>query len=72
MSVHTPHIKQPVCVCYTDGDHLMACPLHSAAPALLEALEGLVHCNVWIADIDDGDKARMSKARAAIRAAKGD
>ena len=46
--------------------------LIAAAPMLLEALEGLIHCNVWISDIDEGDKARMKQARAAIRAAKGE
>lgn len=40
--------------------------------ALLEVLESLYACNVWYGQLDDGDKARLRMARAAIRQAKGE
>ena len=52
--------------------HIHKCPLHAAAPALLEALESLYACNVWYGQIDDGDKARLLTARAAIAQARGE
>jgi len=54
----------------------MACPLHAAAPALLEALENLVECIEKLAD--DGRPIpgyawkNVDRSRAAIRAAKGE
>ena len=70
------HTRQFPCKCYIDGDHLMACPLHAAAPALLEALENLVECIEKLAD--DGRPIpgyawkNVDRSRAAIRAAKGE
>lgn len=87
MSAHTPRCND--CHVVTglgtiDGATL--CPLHAAAPALLEALERVQHWSLnggcWCGDQADGNLPMPSKesahdtdcqkARAAIRAAKGD
>lgn len=43
------------------------CPMHTAAPEMLRALDGLLHTSYGIRRRD-----ALSKARTAVRAAKGD
>ena len=64
--------------CRVDGSHggILYCPLHKAAPALLDALELLLGCADWesedIATLNLTQfKASMNQATTAIAQAKG-
>ena len=68
-----PEILNQPCGCPpVDSDIL--CPMHAAAPALLEALEDMVriHPGGVEGDMCVGTQCLCNNARAAIKAAKGD
>ena len=64
MSAHTPQTLHECSQCHPT--FLTFCPLHAAAPALLEALEDAIR--TW----DAYGSASKVKARAAIAQAKGE
>jgi hypothetical protein len=68
----TVHIKQVKCDCYTDDGQLMACPLHAAARALLEALQEAEKAIAKLPHSWGFEFDILAHIRAAIAQAKGD
>ena len=65
-----PNVKQPVCPCYTKGDHLMACPLHAQARAMLDTIRVLLPmAEAYLRHAPSHpDNATLEDARAILRA----
>ena len=81
MSAHTPGIKSGPCGCRSSHFGITYCPLHGAAPALLEACRDMLKAaNELMTEYVSKKRAAnwgvinqaMVDASAAIRAAKGD
>ena len=74
LSYNTPRIYSKTCGCYASQEGFFFCPLHAAAPQLLEALKndaiGLANMAAMLDPVETED--RMTSVYAAIAAASPD